>query len=1411
MVQKVNPLMQMQGMQQMQNGMARGMNNGMNMHQSMNLNQIQMNQMLQQRQYAQQQAQQQQQRNALLQQQQVQQQQAQQAHVQQQMRYQQQRQMQQAQQAQQQRLAANRRQNGGNFNRQQGSPRVDRKQHTPHTPHTQQAQRAKVVNPQQRRTPKESTKPKVQPTKPVTTSQATKVRKSEETNSKKPDPQTTTTTKPTSTTPTASTTTPKSTASTSPKGEPGTPTPKERTTASSTTDSNPGAASESKPQPKPRIEFQFGHADRSKLMRNRNRSSSKNHRAFGGFNGTYANGVGIPNTVPISIPMPLPAVTTPTTPPESVGTVGTLGTAGTVGTVGTGSNADESKDDDSKEHVPLDIVQEEDDEKAHSVGSDERRRIEYEEDMATNPHERKIKECVPFQCHKPKQPGLRANVFVSKECTRELARHIVEEQWGNDFGMLYKYLDYIFRCQIFEHEVKMVTYHYPQAVQPDDSLEEKVVIFHTGLQRRCDHEFLFFVLTPNDAEKRQAEQRWRVPAKELNEYCFSEGELMMPPWGLSDEQLPRRTKFYANNRELLFDDSYPVEVDWTDRLRTNKERIYQELKQKDPTLEKGSMVAELEPVFEEAMQMAKKRAAANPRLTVAQGFVETKNLQKRVELLLPLRIEYPPESGNITTFALALQRMEETKKYQGMSLLTLSMAYANARLVGYVDSSWLGSDSIPKISYAEQKKQRKQEQQEKKRKEEEERARKEEEQRAKEKMNKEADAKRQAQHLQEQQRLKETMTYTMRVRQQAFEEQLAMQRRSYEEMKAHLEKQVREQRQTFQKMIQMYQFQPQQHMVQAQQLQQVQQLQRQQMQMGGFNPRGPQPHQQAMPYGYSANKRRPKATRCGKDEKAAVPFLTSTQTAQGQQRPFIDSASTAPKVDPPAAIKQVISAPTRDVEKLQLNFAMDDMATLAINDDILFQDMEPLSASLQAKGFALTKDTEKELNRVKISQSENVTSKYRVMRKEYTPRSRRLAWPNDLKHLDSMYRENKIAKRNTSDVRGLQDMIACDGDGDAIFLLQLTCLAQDFGPNSLRQLFPATLELESVHLVVEDQMALIRFGEESQLKQALEYVQRQGSLFEKWKPQSTDDGSYLRFNDGEIVWQFQDSNRWTPCHPAMGQLIEEQQNSTFQIIVHDTEQPQTKYFIEKYNGSMGRQTNLRTSNQRPIRRVQIKAWAQPGDDVQTEPSDEEKAIDIYIGMPVEDAPGPVPEPIKKTTDKELKEVPTAAAVESKEVVMNEKWKLQTADGDVWETMATLCVDDEVKEIETAWRWTGSSPIAPGLEKHRDLLLYIPEPDDAVEVLENGSFEEGDDSDARQINITLCATVEKAIELNTFADECDDDGNVQVFACHVVLDEEQRKELEEEDSCTVTNARHIELWACASINLEKLRAANPLDD
>eukprot|EP01084_Bolivina_argentea_P316077 547803_1 len=101
-----------------------------------------------------------------------------------------------------------------------------------------------------------------------------------------------------------------------------------------------------------------------------------------------------------------------------------------------------------------------------------------------------------------------------------------------------------------------------------------------------------------------------------------------------NKHLPIRTKFYNSLEELLYDESYQIEVNWPVRLRTNKERIYQELKNtsaKQNIMERNKLVSELTQVFNQTLLKSSNRAKANLS-------IETKHYKKRVELLLPLKV-----------------------------------------------------------------------------------------------------------------------------------------------------------------------------------------------------------------------------------------------------------------------------------------------------------------------------------------------------------------------------------------------------------------------------------------------------------------------------------------------------------------------------------------------------------------------------------------------------------------------------------------------------------------------------------------------------------------------------------------------------------------------------------------------------
>jgi len=297
----------------------------------------------------------------------------------------------------------------------------------------------------------------------------------------------------------------------------------------------------------------------------------------------------------------------------------------------------------------------------------------------------------------------------------------------------------------------------------------------------------------------------------------------------------------------------------------------------------------------------------------------------------------------------------------------------------------------------------------------------------------------------------------------------------------------------------------------------------------------------------------------------------------------------------------------------------------------------------------------------------------------------------------------------------------------------------------------------------------------------------------KWNPQRIDDSQYLQFGDGEILWQYQDSNRWIACHPAMAKLIESMRPGSFQLIRHESRQ----YFIEKYNETMGQQTNYKSGNQRSIRRVNIKVWAQHADEDEEEESkvDQDDAMMAWMGM--ETAPS-------KSCH---------SSSPSNEIVLDRKdydnWKLLTVDDDQWEMMVSECrMEDENEEdkekMSGVWDWDGDefvAPNAPGLNQREDVYVML-DADEAEELFKNGKFGGDDASMAKRVNVTVCESMERAVEL--FDGDCDADGNVKIFMCNVWLDENQEEQLDEDENCNMTDVHHIHLSLCCSINLSLLK-------
>jgi len=296
--------------------------------------------------------------------------------------------------------------------------------------------------------------------------------------------------------------------------------------------------------------------------------------------------------------------------------------------------------------------------------------------MANNNNNKDKIEIVSIEPYQGKEASIRANAFVSKQSTQDLADYVVEEYWGKGNLLLFKYLDYIFRCQMFDNQVKKVTY----------SNGDEITVFHSGLQRREDYEFLFLILRKNEQEKKQ---KWRMTEGNIVGSCVSIQGLT-GQYLLNADDVPNRCKFYKSSQELIFDTACSIEVDLSTILGTNgyKRRIFEELSIKTSV----SMASDVEDAFNAALVKSMHIIKVNPRLTVPQLFIGTEHKKTDVQLLLPLIIEYPQKSDKKYMFALTLEKEKNGNKYAATDLLTRSMAYTNARLLGYVDSSWLVVD-----------------------------------------------------------------------------------------------------------------------------------------------------------------------------------------------------------------------------------------------------------------------------------------------------------------------------------------------------------------------------------------------------------------------------------------------------------------------------------------------------------------------------------------------------------------------------------------------------------------------------------------------------------------------------------------------------------------------------------------------
>jgi len=117
--------------------------------------------------------------------------------------------------------------------------------------------------------------------------------------------------------------------------------------------------------------------------------------------------------------------------------------------------------------------------------------------------------CESFKVNSPKLPHLKQHIYISKEATFALAKYIKYENWGRNNWRLYNYLDYMWRLQLIDNNVKIFKYK-----------DQQRLVFNTGLYSRNKNKIVYLVLVQNilscNNYERKCIQEWRVACHKGN-------------------------------------------------------------------------------------------------------------------------------------------------------------------------------------------------------------------------------------------------------------------------------------------------------------------------------------------------------------------------------------------------------------------------------------------------------------------------------------------------------------------------------------------------------------------------------------------------------------------------------------------------------------------------------------------------------------------------------------------------------------------------------------------------------------------------------------------------------------------------------------------------------------------------------
>lgn len=252
----------------------------------------------------------------------------------------------------------------------------------------------------------------------------------------------------------------------------------------------------------------------------------------------------------------------------------------------------------------------------------------------------------------------------------ELALKAQVERWDEPdypgslkFPILANYVKYTFRRIVEEHKVVYAT----------DENGKQVAAFNTGLfTPHYEPIFATFEANTNTEKQPWVLKGWSTPA-----------DFRMRPWASTEVKAAR---YFGETSELIYDPDLDLDPALHHILDENLERFPDELKG-NPHLVRNAL--------EGAINQARKRAQMNWKTAVPQYYFGYAGKgEGYIQLLLPLCIVHPDRAD----LALVVDKVPGEKRYRAHTVLTLAMAYKNARLIARPYSDWLGeAPAVPSI------------------------------------------------------------------------------------------------------------------------------------------------------------------------------------------------------------------------------------------------------------------------------------------------------------------------------------------------------------------------------------------------------------------------------------------------------------------------------------------------------------------------------------------------------------------------------------------------------------------------------------------------------------------------------------------------------------------------------------------